>query len=68
MTSLLQAWPAIRASLQASNFYDIKEIVGLAGVDLTALAHLVQKPEMGATKGQLMTAIDDAFGNLAPKE
>ncbi len=68
MTSLLQAWPAIRASLQASNFYDIKEIAGLAGLDLTALAHLVQKPEKGATKGQLMTAIDGAFGDMAPTE
>lgn len=68
MTSLLQAWPAIRASLQASSFYDIKEIAGLAGLDLTALAHLVQKPEKGATKGQLMTAIDGAFGDMAPTE
>ena len=68
MNSLLQAWPAIRVSLQASSFYDIKEIAGLAGVDLTALAHLVQKPENGATKGQLMTAIDGAFGVMALTE
>ncbi len=68
MTSLLQAWPAIRACLQASSFYDIKEIAGLAGLDLTAVSHLEQKPEKGATKGQLMTAIDGAFGRMAPNE
>lgn len=68
MTSLLQAWPAIRASLQISRFDDIKEIVGLAGLDITAFAHLVQKPEKGATKGQLLTAIDGAFRNLPPEE
>ena len=68
MTSLLQAWPAIRSSLQAWSFYDIKEIVGLAGLDLTALAHLEQKPQGGASKGQLMTAVDGAFGRMAPAE
>lgn len=68
MNSLLQAWPAIRTSLQASRFYDIKEIVGLAGLDITALAHLEQKPEKGASKGQLMTAIDGEFGRMTPSE
>lgn len=68
MTSLLQAWPAIRASLQASSFYDIKEIAGLAGLDLTVLAHLEQKIEKGASKGQLMTAIDGVFGRMAANE
>lgn len=68
MTSLLQAWPAIRACLQESKFYDIKEIAGLAGLDLTAVAHLEQKPEKGATKGQLMTAIDGAFGRMTPHD
>lgn len=66
MTSLLQAWPAIRSSLQSSSFYQIKEIVGLAGLDLTALAHLEQKSEGGASKGQLMTSIDGAFGRMEP--
>jgi hypothetical protein len=65
---LLTAWPAIRACLQAFSFYDIKEIAGLAGLDLTAVSHLEQKPEKGATKGQLMTAIDGAFGRMAQEE
>lgn len=68
MTSLLQVWPAIRSSLQTWSFYDIKEIVGLAGLDLTALAHLEQKSQGGASKGQLMTAVDGAFGRMAPVE
>jgi hypothetical protein len=68
MTSLLQAWPAIRAGLQRSSFYDIKEIAGLAGLDVTALSHLEQRPEKGATKGQLMTAIDSIFGRMASAE
>lgn len=68
MTPLLQAWPAIRASLQTSSFYDIKEIAGLAGLDVTQLSHLEQKPTKGATKGQLMTAIDGIFGRMPPLE
>lgn len=62
--ALSRAWPAIRACLQAFSFYDIKEIAGLAGFDLTTLAHLIQKPERGATKGQLMTAVDAGFGKM----
>lgn len=65
MTSLLQAWPAIRASLLKSNFYDMKEITGLEGLDVTLLAHLEQKPEKGASKGQLSTAIDGIFGRMS---
>lgn len=68
MTSLLQAWPAIRTCLQAFHFYDIKEIAGLGGLDLTTVAHLVQKPEQGATKGQLMTGIDVAFSKMQDAE
>ena len=68
MSSLLHAWPAIRSSLQTWSFYDIKEIVGLAGLDLTTLAHLEQKSQGGASKGQLMTAIDGEFGRKAPAE
>jgi len=68
MTSLLQAWPAIRTSLQKFSFYSMKEVAGLAGLDLTAVSHLEQKPEKGATIGQLMTAIDGAFGRMTPNE
>lgn len=62
--ALNRAWPAVRACLQAFSFNDIKEIAGLAGFDLTTLAHLVQKAERSATKGQLMTAIDAGFGKM----
>jgi hypothetical protein len=68
MSSLLQAWPAIRSSLQSWSFYDIKEIVGLAGLDLTTLAHLEQKSHGGASKGQLLTAIDGEFGRMATSD
>ncbi len=36
----------------------------MAGADLAALAHLDQKAENGATKGQLMTAIDGIVGRM----
>lgn len=64
-----QAWTAIRAVLQSEfTFYDIKELVGLAGIDLTKLSHMVQKAGGGASKGQLMTAIDQSFGGLSLDE
>lgn len=46
------------------SFNDIKEIAGLAGLDLTQVAHLVQKPQAGATKGQLLSAIDGQFSAM----
>ena len=64
MTSFALSWPPVRACLQEFTFSDIKEIVGLAGIDLAALAHLDQKPDKGATKGQLMTALDGLIGKL----
>jgi len=64
-----QAWTAIRVVLQSEfSFYEIKELVGLAGMDLTELAHLVQKAGGGASKGQLMTAIDQSFARFVPDE
>lgn len=63
--AISQAWAALRALLQSKlSFYDIKEVVGLAGLDLSTLANLVQKPGGGASKGQLMTAIDSSFSRL----
>lgn len=59
MDNLLRAWPPVRACLQEFNFYDIKEVIGLAGLDVTATAHLVQKAQGGASKGQLMSAVDE---------
>ena len=60
----LSAWPAVRACLQEFSFYDIKEIAGLSGLDVTTLSHLVQKSQGGASKGQLMTSIDGQYGKL----
>jgi hypothetical protein len=40
------------------SFYDIKEIVGLAGFDTTKIAHLVQKSGSSVSKGQLITGIE----------
>lgn len=60
-----QAWNALRATLQNDfSFYDIKEIVGLAGFDLASIAHLEQKAGGGASKGQLMTGIDRGLNTL----
>ena len=64
-TTLNQAWGALRAELRdAFSFYDIKEIVGLAGIDMTRLAGLVQRAGGGASKGQLMTALDIEISEL----
>ena len=53
------AWNAVSAVLQDNfSFYDIKQIVGLAGFDKGQLAHLEQKQSGGTSKGQLMTGID----------
>ena len=53
------AWGAVSASLKNFSFYKIKEIVGLAGLDPTSIANLVQQTGFqGASKGQLITAID----------
>jgi hypothetical protein len=60
---------AVRAVLQSEfSFYDIKEVIGLGGLDVTELAHLVQKAGGGASKGQLMTAIDQSFGALSSND
>ena len=48
------------------SFYDIKEVTGLGGLDVTTLAHLDQKQQGGASKGQLMTAVDGQYGKMLP--
>ena len=64
-----QAWAAVRGVLQSDfTFYEIKDVIGLAGLDITEFAHLVQKPDGGALKGHLMTAIDQSFGQLSANE
>lgn len=65
MTNIDQAWNALRATLQNNfTFYDIKEIVGLAGFDLTSISHLQQRAGGGASKGQLMTGVDRGLRDL----
>jgi hypothetical protein len=70
MSEIEYAWNAIRVILQKPQkftFYEIKDIVGLAGFDMASIAHLKQEPKAGkpgASKGQLMTAIDRGYGNL----
>jgi hypothetical protein len=66
MDNLLRAWPAVRACLQEFSFYDMKEVAGLAGFDVTAAAHLVQKAQGGATKGQLMSTVDEQVAQMEP--
>ena len=56
------AWQAARSCLQEFKFDEIKDIVGLAGLSLPSVAHLVQRSVNGATKGQLMTALDEQVG------
>ncbi|NVZ96758.1 hypothetical protein [Pseudomonas sp. B6001] len=68
MTTIVKAWGTIRSVLGECRFNDIKDLVGLAGIDLYKLSHLDQNPENGATKGQLLTAIDALFGRMNPKE
>ena len=64
-TSLNQAWGALRVVLRdAFTFYEIKDLVGLAGIDVTRLARLEQKAGGGASKGQLITALDREVAQL----
>lgn len=58
MADLSIAWGPVRSVLEGLTFASIKDVVGLGGVDLRKLSHLDQKFSGGATKGQLMTAID----------
>ena len=66
--NIMTAWNAVRSLLQNKTFYDIKDIAGLAGADLTQLSQLVQRPVGGASKGELMTAIDGIFGKMNSAE
>jgi len=63
------AWSAVSAILQDNfTFYDIKQIVGLAGFDKGSIAHLEQKQGGGASKGQLITGIDKGYSNFSEKD
>ena len=55
-------WGSIRSLLVTEfTFGEIKEITGLAGLDLTKISHLQQMLRGGASKSQLMTGIDRVF-------
>jgi len=59
------AWSAVSAVLKNKfSFYDIKEIVGLAGFDSGKIAHLVQRSGSSVSKGQLITAIDRGLSDF----
>jgi len=58
-------WGPIRSSLTANFSFDtIKEIVGYADIDMSQLSHLEQKSQGGASKSQLLSAIDTQIGNM----
>lgn len=58
-------WGLIRSSLTANfSFGDIKQIVGYADIDMSQLAHLEQKSQGGASKSQLLSAIDAQIGRM----
>ena len=63
--NLNQAWAALRVVLKdAFTFYEIKDISGLAGIDVTRFASLIQRAGGGASKGQLITALDKEISEL----
>jgi len=69
MSEINTVWNALRAILQNNfSFYEIKEIVALAGFDVTTIAHLEQKAGGGASKGQLMTGIDKRYAEIPVDE
>jgi hypothetical protein len=58
------AWCATSTILKNEfSFYQIKEIIGLAGFDTTKISHLVQKSGSSASKGQLITSIEQEMSN-----
>lgn len=58
-------WGAVRSILTENfSFGDIKKIVGYANINMAALAHLEQKPKDGASKSQLLSAIDQQVGSM----
>ncbi|SMN02190.1 hypothetical protein SPONN_563 [uncultured Candidatus Thioglobus sp.] len=62
-------WGPIRSSLTNNfSFSVIKEIVGYTSIDMTSLAHLEQKSKNGASKSQLLSAIDSQIGQMDVEE
>jgi len=58
-------WGPIRSSLAKNfSFGTIKEIIGYTNIDMSRLAHLEQKSSGGASKSELLSAIDNQLGIL----
>lgn len=60
---IVHAWQAARSCLLDFGFDDIKDIAGLAGLNLPKVGHLSSGPG-GATRGQLMAAFDTQVGEF----
>lgn len=59
------SWGPIRSLLTKHfSFGNIKEIVGYAGIDMSQLSRLEQKSQGGASKSQLLSAIDAQIGYM----
>ncbi len=62
-------WGSIRGIVRDNfSFAQIKDLVGSAGLPVHTLSHLQQRYSGGASKGQLMDAIDGLVTNLDPDE
>jgi hypothetical protein len=58
-------WGPIRSALtEKFSFGDIKQIVGYTNINMSTLAHLEQKAQGGASKSQLLSAIDAQVGAM----
>ncbi len=58
-------WGSVRGVIRESfSFAQIKDLCGAAGLPVHRLAHLQQRAGGGASKGQLMDAIDGLFNEL----
>lgn len=66
-----QAWSVIRSILHGRKFSfgKIKAVVGHAGLDMVKMAHLeqIQGTRNGASKSQLLSAIDLQVGEMDPQ-
>ncbi len=68
-TNINIAWNAISPIFKNNfTFSEIKEIVGLGGLDKTELSHLSQKSSKGASKGQLIDKLDEIFNDFTDSE
>lgn len=65
MTRIGDTWGSVRGIVREFfSFAQIKDLVGAAGIPVHSLAHIQQKFSGGASKGQLMDAIDGLVAKL----